>query len=66
MLNPSSNPKSIDVIGVDEEKGTRGFGIYRIDREELIICIGADVRPKAFESSEGSSTVLITLKRIEK
>ena len=42
-------------------------GIYEIDGDSLKICFAIEgERPKKFESAEGSTTMLIVLKRIKK
>jgi uncharacterized protein (TIGR03067 family) len=65
-LDPSTEPRLVDlIISAGVQKDAKIEGIYRIKDDELTICakvFGMD-RPAAFESPDGSSIVLIVLKR---
>jgi RNA polymerase sigma factor (sigma-70 family) len=63
-LDPAAKPKTIDVL--TEKEGTFK-GIYKLEKDTLTICAtlgrGATERPAEFDSKEGSSTMLLVLKR---
>jgi uncharacterized protein (TIGR03067 family) len=60
-LEPSANPKVIDVIGTDQ-KGR--FGIYRFDGDQLHICMGEDnARPQEFQTDPKFPTRLFIVLR---
>lgn len=65
-LDPSTDPPVVDlVVSGGVQKDAKIEGIYRIKDDELTICakvFGMD-RPTVFESPEGSSIVLMVLKR---
>jgi uncharacterized protein (TIGR03067 family) len=65
-LDPSFDPHIIDMtIGGGSQEGARIEGIYELKDDELKICakvFGGD-RPTEFASPEGSSVVLLVLKR---
>ncbi|HJZ91376.1 MAG TPA: TIGR03067 domain-containing protein [Gemmataceae bacterium] len=61
--DPKKDPAEIDITL--PEKGDHAIaGIYKFEKDTLILCIamGAD-RPKEFASPAGSEVMLITLKR---
>jgi uncharacterized protein (TIGR03067 family) len=65
-LDPTKEPKAIDVIpDGGRSKGKRVLGIYRLDGDELIICMaGPDKdRPKTLEAAKGSGQTLMMFKR---
>jgi RNA polymerase sigma factor (sigma-70 family) len=69
-LDPSANPKTLDlVVSIPGGEETRP-GIYKLDGDTLTYCAkrpaGADERPTEFESKEGSGIVLLVLKREKK
>jgi uncharacterized protein (TIGR03067 family) len=62
-LDPSQKPKHIDFL-MPEDRIAKG--IYLLDGDTLTVCVSEkedDERPKEFESKEGSSIVLMKLKR---
>lgn len=62
-LNPSTNPKSIDMT----ENGRTKLGIYDLQGNTLRICMSEDkpLRPTAFDSQPGSvNDLVLTLKRM--
>jgi uncharacterized protein (TIGR03067 family) len=65
-LDPSYNPKLADMTVADGvQKGAVIEGIYELKDDEFKICakvLGKE-RPTKFESPEGTSIVLMTLKR---
>jgi RNA polymerase sigma factor (sigma-70 family) len=63
--DPSKNPKQIDLELEGEAK--RAFGIYRIEKDLLTLCIDdqGKERPTKFESTADSHYVLLVLKRGE-
>lgn len=61
-INPLTSPRQIDVISSLDRTMP---GIYRVEGDELVICLhrGDDaVRPTAFEAPGGSENLLIRLK----
>jgi len=64
--DPSTDPKAVDlVIAAGVQKDAVLEGIYKINDDELTICakVFGQERPTEFASKEGSSTVLIVLKK---
>jgi uncharacterized protein (TIGR03067 family) len=62
-LDPSTDPKRIDVDRGGEDG--KALGIYSLDKDELKLCYaepGAK-RPSKFESKEGQRVFLLVLKR---
>lgn len=68
-LDPSSKPRRMDITITDgSQTDSTMKGIYELKDDELRICakvFGTD-RPTEFEAPEGSSTVLLVLKRVPK
>ncbi len=68
-LDPKATPFAIDLV--PEKGGGRKEtvkGIYKIEKDKLIICFsmdGAD-RPKEFKSEPGTKTGMFTLERVRK
>lgn len=64
-LDPTRNPKTIDL----EQMGERARGIYRLQGEELLICINEGVvnesRPTEFKTTKDSGFQLWKLKRVK-
>ena len=65
-LDPSETPKAIDVIpdgGPQKDKVVRG--IYRLEGDELTICMAAPdaPRPKTFDGAKGTQQTLMTFRR---
>jgi uncharacterized protein (TIGR03067 family) len=61
-LDPSKNPKTIDItIGSGSEKGRTLLGIYALEGDTLTICVNERFRPT--ELKDGPGTDLIVLKR---
>jgi uncharacterized protein (TIGR03067 family) len=67
-IDPTKTPRTIDLLpdgGPNRDK--RVLGIYKLDGEDLTICI-ADVgqpRPSGFEAKPGSKQTLQTFKRVK-
>jgi uncharacterized protein (TIGR03067 family) len=62
--DPKANPATLDLAGTDKSGGK---GIYLLSGDTLLVCLsgpGIAVRPTAFASTEGSNTLLMTLKRM--
>ena len=67
-IDATKNPKEIEFHYLDgPAKGVVLKGIYSLDGDSFTICLsGIDRdRPKAFESKEGSGTILLKLKRVK-
>jgi uncharacterized protein (TIGR03067 family) len=68
-IDPKTSPRSIDlVISGGSQTDAKMKGIYEFKDDELRFCVkvfGAD-RPKDFDAPDGSSTVLVVLKRVAK
>jgi uncharacterized protein (TIGR03067 family) len=64
--DPSTDPKAVDlVIAAGVQKDAVLEGIYKIKDDELTICakVFGQERPTEFASKEGSSIVLVVLKK---
>lgn len=60
-INPSANPRQLDVINEDD---TPLRGIYRIQNDELVFCLNHQPdgeRPTSFDSPRGSGLMLMRL-----
>lgn len=66
-LDSKKEPAEIDIVPPEKAKESSIVGIYKFEKDTLVLCItmGAD-RPKKFESPEGSHVILITLQRAKK
>lgn len=65
-LDPSAKPKTMDItIAAGSQTDATMQGIYELKDDELRICakVFGTGRPKEFEAPDGSSTVLLVLKR---
>jgi len=65
-IDPRKDPAEIDIVPPDKDKGPPVIGIYKIEKDNLVMCVmmGTD-RPKKFESPEGTEIMLITLQRVK-
>lgn len=66
-IDPSQNPKTIDVTG--EGKDGTHRGIYKLDGDKLTLCIADEAsegRPKDFTAKEDDGKMVIELKREKK
>ncbi len=65
-LDPTASPKNLDLtISAGSQTDAAMKGIYELKDDELRICVkvfGTD-RPKEFAAPDGSSTVLLVLRR---
>jgi uncharacterized protein (TIGR03067 family) len=66
-IDAKKDPAEIDISPPEKEKGPPVIGIYKFEKDTLIMCVimGTD-RPKTFESPGGSEVMLITLQRVKK
>ena len=69
-LTPTDRPKTIRLVTVETQgkapKGSVLIGIYKIQDEELKLCLPADStveRPKKFEAPSGSRLSMLVLRR---
>ena len=65
-LDPTTEPKSMDVIGIQGPNQGRAFlGIYELKGDTLRICydLTAGSRPAEFKTADGSSQFLVSYKR---
>jgi uncharacterized protein (TIGR03067 family) len=71
-LNPSKNPKTIDLVAIEgSDKGKTAAGIYSLRNGRLQVCInifGHDTseRPKGFKTQAGDGVVAGTFERAKK
>jgi uncharacterized protein (TIGR03067 family) len=66
VLNPAQSPGQIDVIpDGGPSAGQRVLGIYRLDNNELTICMAdaGQPRPREFKAEKGSRQTLMTFRR---
>jgi uncharacterized protein (TIGR03067 family) len=66
-VDPTARPKTVDTTFTEgPEKGKSCYGIYELDGDTYIVCMGLTGRPRptAFVSSPGSGHVLEVLKRV--
>jgi len=68
-LDPSKNPKEIDLVGKKgpkgQEKEQKMYGIYKVEGDNLSICLSdkAESRPKDFKTSKDDMTMLMVLQK---
>ena len=65
-LDPSRDPKTIDVIpDGGKDRGERVLGIYKLEDDQLTICMAAPgkPRPTEFKAEKGSGCTLRTFTR---
>lgn len=65
-LDPSTKPKSLDVIGTDgPNKGKTILAIYELSPDTLQVCydLTGKARPTEFKTTKGSLQFLVTYKR---
>ncbi len=66
-LDPTAKPKSMDItVSAGSQTDATMEGIYELKGDELRICakVFGKNRPAEFAAPDGSSTVLLTLKRV--
>jgi uncharacterized protein (TIGR03067 family) len=66
LLDATKDPKTIDVIpDGGRNRGERILGIYKLDRDTLMICMAAadQPRPKDFKAEKGSGWTVQTFTR---
>lgn len=64
VTNTNVNPPTIDLAG---QSRTNGKGIYLLGSDSLVLCFGdpdKNSRPTQFGSTPGSSTMMITMKKV--
>jgi len=69
-LDPSKDPKYIDITpldGPENEKGKVFRGIYKLEVDKLTIhfVLPGGERPGDFENKEGANSMLLTLERTD-
>jgi uncharacterized protein (TIGR03067 family) len=63
-LNPSTQPKRIDVTLPNSQPGQRLKGIYSFQNDALVIAFGDEkVRPDDFRAAKDSRNIVLTLRR---
>jgi uncharacterized protein (TIGR03067 family) len=68
VLDPGQDPKAIDVIADGgPSRGKRVLGIYKIDSNQLTLCMADpdQPRPREFKAEKGSGHTLMVLTRQE-
>jgi uncharacterized protein (TIGR03067 family) len=68
-IDPSKSPKEIDITSLDgQEKDQIAAGIYKFEKDRLIICIpnfkDPTVRPKEFKAGADDGVLLVVLERV--
>jgi uncharacterized protein (TIGR03067 family) len=62
-IDADKNPKNISI----KPEGKDGLiGIYKLDGDNLTICLSPEARPTQFESTDKTKTMLLVLKRDKK
>ena len=65
--DPKKDPAEVDITLEAGGMRLTLAGIFKFEKDALTLCMGLEgPRPKAFESGEGTTTVLLTLKRVKK
>jgi uncharacterized protein (TIGR03067 family) len=70
-LDTSKSPKHIDLVGLEgPQKGKTVQGIYKLEKDRLVICLrdaeaAKKGRPEEFSTEAGSGLGLITLERVK-
>ena len=67
--DPTPDPKAYDTtVTTGTRKGEKQQGIYRMDGDELYMCLASSgfPRPKDFKAGEGSNNTLLVWKRQSK
>jgi uncharacterized protein (TIGR03067 family) len=68
-LDPGKTPRHIDLVGQEgPEKGKTAHGIYKLEKDRLVICLrdaktASKGRPQEFKTEAGSGLGMITLER---
>ena len=67
-VDSTKSPKQIELkITKGDDAGKTQLGVYELDGDTLKFCVsippGSKERPSAFETKEGSNTLLLVLKR---
>ena len=67
-IDPTTSPKSIELIFRDEGKTFTSKGIWMLEGDTLTLCVGAPEvpRPKEFRSERDSEHLLIVAKKAKK
>jgi len=73
-LDPSQEPKAVDLIQLDDDRGGLKKGntvtcVYELDKDLLRLCFpggNQKERPSAVESPVGSSNLILTFKKVQK
>jgi uncharacterized protein (TIGR03067 family) len=68
-LNAKATPKAIDLILTDGPQQGTALGIYKLDKERLMVCLNqpdATDRPTEFASKVDSQYMLVTLEKQKK
>ena len=66
-LDAKQSPKHIDLVALEgPAKGMTSQGIYKLDKDQLVICLSAKKgRPEKFTAEAGSELSVITLERVK-
>jgi uncharacterized protein (TIGR03067 family) len=63
-IEPTAEPATIDIFGLNEDFPFGGLGIYKLDGDTLTICwVSSGERPKEFSTAAGDKTLLVVLKK---